>query len=87
MNELNDSLILNPKSNRFVKKTSQTGIRLMKELSLIDCKVLQSTTPAPMAPIVNIPQSQPSPVQKVLLDTCLEVVKAQPQAFQGLSPQ
>ena len=75
MTETNDSLILNPKSNRFVKKTSQTGIRLLKELA--------TQTP----PIVNIPPivNTPTPVQTALLENCVELVAKNTPEFKNLT--
>ena len=75
MTETNDSLILNPKSNRFVKKTSQTGIRLLKELA--------TQTP----PIVHIPPivNTPTPVQTALLETCAELVVKNTPEFKNLT--
>lgn len=80
MNEKNDSLILNPKSNRFVKKTSQTGIRLMKELS-----VQPSAIPMPIA-TQPAPQPQPTPIQTSIISACAEIVASQPAKFRDLSP-
>ena len=74
MTETNDSLILNPKSNRFVKKTSQTGIRLLKELAT-------SPPKAPTPPIVNIP----TPVQTALLENCAELVAKNTPEFKNLT--
>ena len=74
MTETNDSLILNPKSNRFVKKTSQTGIRLLKELAT-------SPPKAPTPPIVNTP----TPVQTALLETCAELVAKNTPEFKNLT--
>ena len=74
MTETNDSLILNPKSNRFVKKTSQTGIRLLKELAT-------SPPKAPTPPIVNTP----TPVQTALLETCAELVVKNTPEFKNLT--
>ena len=74
MTETNDSLILNPKSNRFVKKSSQTGIRLLKELAT-------QTPKAPTPPIVNIP----TPVQTALLETCAELVVKNTPEFKNLT--
>ena len=76
MTETNDSLILNPKSNRFVKKTSQTGIRLLKELAT-------SPPKAPTPPIVNTPT--PTPVQTALLETCAELVAKNTPEFKNLT--
>jgi hypothetical protein len=81
--------ILNPVSNRYVKKTTQCGKRLAKAF----------ITP-PIATPIHL--SQPSqqaqflpqnlagvatPIQKQISETCSDLVKAQPQAFQGLGPQ
>ena len=71
---MNDSLILNPKTNRYVKKTSQTGLRLIKELSM------------PIPP-QSIPQPQPTPIQKVINSTCADLVVQNPEKFKGLGPQ
>ena len=73
---MNDSLILNPKSNRYVKKTSQTGKRLLKELA----------TPEPTEPILE-PTSvlSPLPVQTALVEACAELVAERPQQFKKLS--
>ena len=80
MTEVNDSLILNPKSNRFVKKTSQTGIRLLKELAT-------SPPTPPTPPIVNIPPivNTPTPVQTALLETCAELVVKNTPEFKNLT--
>ena len=56
-------LILNPKTNRYVKKTSQTGKRLLKDLSV------PSTTHVE-------PTRVPEPVQQALVETCAELVVA-----------
>ena len=74
MTETNDSLILNPKSNRFVKRTSQTGLRLIKELAT-------SPPKAPTPPIVNTP----TPVQTALLETCAELVTKNTPEFKNLT--
>ena len=74
MTEVNDSLILNPKSNRFVKKTSQTGLRLIKELAT-------SKISPPTPPIVNTP----TPVQTALLETCAELVAKNTPEFKNLT--
>lgn len=79
MNEKNDSLILNPKSNRFVKKTSQTGIRLMKELNT---QPIAIPTPIAQPPT---PQPQATPIQTSISSACAEIVVSQPQAFRNLS--
>ena len=77
---MNDSLILNPKSNRYVKKTSQTGKRLLKELA----------TPEPTEPILEptsvlSPLLSPEPVQTALVEACAELVAERPQQFKKLS--
>lgn len=70
---MNDSLILNPKTNRYVKKTSQTGLRLIKELSM----------PIPPQPI---PQPQATAIQTSISSACAEIVASQPSKFKGLGP-
>ena len=80
MNEKNDSLILNPKSNRFVKKTSQTGIRLMKELNT---QPIAIPTPIAQPPT---PQPQATPIQTSISSACAEIVASQPSKFKGLGP-
>ena len=71
---MNDSdLILNPKSNRFVKKTSQTGLRLIKELSMSS------------EPVIAPPVPPPPPVQAALLTTCAEIVVDNTPKFKNLT--
>ena len=75
---MNDSeLILNPKSNRFVKKTSQTGLRLIKELSMSSEPIPIAPTPPPLPP--------PPPVQTALLSTCAEIVADNTPKFKNLT--
>ena len=82
---MNDpELILNPVSNRYVKRTSQCGKRLAKVLQTpaiaIPTHLTQPTPKAQETP-------QPTPIQKQIVETCADLVKSQPQAFQGLSPK
>jgi hypothetical protein len=68
---MNDSdLILNPNTNRFVKKSSQTGKRLLKEL--------KTPPPAP-------PEPEPEPVQTALLEAGADIVLEHAPKFKGLS--
>ena len=56
LTKMNDSdLIKNPKTNRFVKKSSQTGKRLLKELAV-------SSEPIPIAPPPLPPLPTPPPL-------------------------
>jgi hypothetical protein len=70
--ESNDLLILNPKTNRYVKKTSQTGSRLLKELSI-------KTAPQP------VPQPQPTPIQNIINSSCADLVVQNPEKFRDLT--
>ena len=80
---MNDSeLILNPKTNRYVKRSSQTGRRLIKSLAT------PPSTPEPpmpenVKPCVQLPTE---PVQTALIDACSEIVSEQPAKFKNLSP-
>jgi hypothetical protein len=76
---MNDSeLILNPATNRFVKRSSQTGKRLIKQLSM-------PSEPTPnVKPYVHEPT--PEPVQTALLQAGAEIVAEQPAKFKHLSP-
>ena len=75
MNE--SDLIKNPKTNRFVKKSSQTGKRLMKELAVSSDPVPIVPTPPPLPP--------PPPVQTALLTTCAEIVVDNTPKFKNLT--
>ncbi len=79
LTKMNDSdLIKNPKTNRFVKRTSQTGLRLIKELSVS----IQPPTP----PIVSQPPTAPiAPVQTALLATCADIVVNHTPEFKNLT--
>ena len=72
--------ILNPVSNRYVLRTTQCGKRLAK--SFITPPI---ATPTHLSQPSQ--QAQPTPIQKQISETCSDLVKAQPQAFQGLGPQ
>ena len=77
-NKANESdLILNEKTNRFVKRSSQTGKRLMKQMA----------SSPPIVPIVNIPPivNTPTPVQTALLETCVELVTKNTPEFKNLT--
>ena len=80
---MNDSdLIKNPKTNRFVKKTSQTGLRLIKELSVS----IQQPPTVPTPPIVSQPPTAPiAPVQTALLTICSDIVVENTQKFKNLT--
>ena len=86
---MNDSeLILNPATNRYVKKTSQTGKRLAKTLATpitqpiqpAEIKPIQQIQPAEIQPIQTI-----QPVQTALIDTGVEIVAQNAQKFKGLT--
>ena len=77
LNEIMDSnLILNPKSNRYVKKTSQTGLRVLKSLYTPVFEPI-------IEPIIEPPE--PTPVQSALLDTGVEIVSSNISKFKGLT--
>ena len=63
-------LILNPKTNRYVKKTSQTGKRLLKDLSV----------PSP-----THVEARVEPVQQVLVETCADLVVEHAPKFKNLT--
>ena len=73
---MNDSeLILNPATNRFVKRSSQTGKRLIKQLSMPS-----EPTPEPT------PEPTFEPVQTALLQAGAEIVAENTPKFKHLSP-
>ena len=67
-------LILNPKTNRYVKKTSQTGRRLLKELA----------TPPPVPSPTHV-EARVEPVQQALVETCAELVVEHAPKFKNLT--
>ena len=96
MNE--SELILNPKTNRYVKKTSQTGKRLLKESKAcaeftlnqpIQPMFSESRIIQPEQPIV-LPES-PAPIQPIQLQTAIiqagvDIVEHNATKFKGLNP-
>ena len=78
---MSDLLILNPATNRFVKKTSQTGRRLIKLLSMPE-----NVKPYVQEPIPELPELPAEPVQTALVEACSEIVSEQPAKFKHLSP-
>ena len=81
LTKMNDSLILNPQTNRFIKKSSQTGKRLLKELASPPIVSPPPTAPAP--PIVSQPPI--APVQTALLTTCADIVVEHTPKFKNLT--
>ena len=89
-------LILNPKTNRYIKKSSQTGKRLLKELAtrifegtsknqpdnaISDIKPTVITEPANL-----ILAEQPiQPIQTALLETGVAIVEQNISKFKGLN--
>ena len=67
-------LILNPKTNRYVKKTSQTGRRLLKELA----------TPPPVPSPTHV-EPRVEPVQQALVETCADLVVEHAPKFKNLT--
>ena len=68
------NMILNPKSNRYVKRSSQTGKRLLKELASPPPEVKHEaklTEPIIPEPILT----EPEPIQKALLETGVKLVE------------
>ena len=81
-------LILNPKTNRYIKKSSQTGKRLLKELAtpapdnvISDSKLTVITEPTNL-----ILAEQPiQPIQTALLETGVAIVEQNISKFKGLN--
>ena len=98
--ELSESeLILNPKTNRYVKKTSQTGKRLLKESKA--CAEFTLNQPIqPMfsesrqiqpehQPIIlpELPPPQPiQPIQTAIIQAGVDIVEHNASKFKGLNP-
>ena len=82
---MNDpELILNPVSNRYVKRTSQCGKRLAKVLQTPAIAIpTHLTQPTPKAQ--ETPQPIATPIQTSISSACAEIVASQPQAFRNLS--
>jgi hypothetical protein len=79
---MDPELILNPATNRFVKRSSQTGKRLIKQLSMPS-----EPTPEPtpnVKPYVHEPTFEP--VQTALLQAGAEIVAENTPKFKHLSP-
>ncbi len=84
LTKMNDSdMILNEKTNRYVKKSSQTGKRLLKELA--SPPIVSPLPTAPTAPIVSQPTAPIAPVQTALLTTCSELVIENQSKFKNLT--
>ena len=88
-------LILNPKTNRYVKKSSQAGKRLLKEMRASPSDGLKpqdTKPPAPESPqpqpdniaMPNIPE--PLQLQKAVLSAGADVVEKNSNKFKGLTP-
>ena len=91
-------LILNPKTNRYVKKTSQTGKRLLKEAKAcaeftlnqpIQPTFSESRIIQPEQPIVlpEAPPPQPiQPIQTAIIQAGVDIVEHNASKFKGLNP-
>jgi hypothetical protein len=84
LTKMNDSdMILNGKTNRYVRKGSQTGKRLLKELASPPIVLPLPTAPTP--PIVSQPTAPIAPVQTALLTTCADIVVENTPKFKNLT--
>jgi hypothetical protein len=92
MSELN--MILNPKTNRYVKRDSQTGKRLLKELATpppikLPEPIIQEVKPIIPEPKSTIPEVQStipeSTIQKAMINTGVDIVEKNASKFIGLS--
>ena len=96
--EMSESeLILNPKTNRYVKKTSQTGKRLLKESKAC----AEFTLNQPIQPMFSEsrqiqPEHQPlvlpespepiQPIQTAIIQAGVDIVEHNASKFKGLNP-
>ena len=99
--EMSESeLILNPKTNRYVKKTSQTGKRLLKEAKAC----AEFTINQPIQPMFSEsrqiqPEHQPiilpeppespepiQPIQTAIIQAGVDIVEHNASKFKGLNP-
>ena len=99
--EMSESeLILNPKTNRYVKKTSQTGKRLLKESKAC----AEFTLNQPLQPMFSEsrqiqPEHQPiilpeppespepiQPIQTAIIQAGVDIVEHNASKFKGLNP-
>jgi hypothetical protein len=83
LTKMNDSLILNPQTNRFIKRSSQTGKRLLKELA--SPPIVSPPPTAPTPPIASQPTAPIAPVQTALLTTCADIVVEHTPKFKNLT--
>ena len=80
------NMILNPKTNRYVKRSSQTGKRLLKELASPPPQpIIEAKLPEPT--ISEVKLLEPEPVQKAMIETGLEIVEKNQAKFIGLTSQ
>ena len=91
-------LILNPKTNRYVKKTSQTGKRLLKESKA--CAEFTSNQPIqpifsesrqiqPVEEVQILPEQpppQPIQLQTAIIQAGADIVENNATKFKGLNP-
>ena len=87
-------LILNPKTNRYIKKSSQTGKRLLKELAT---RIFEGTSKNQPENVISdskqiteptnlIPAEQPiQPIQTALLEAGVAIVEQNVSKFKGLN--
>ena len=88
-------LILNPKTNRYVKKSSQAGKRLLKEMRATPPETLLKTqetkasipdnlSPPEMPP--HLPAIPPQPLQTSIIQAGVDIVENNAAKFKGLTP-
>ena len=92
---MNDSeFILNKKTNRYVKKSSQTGKRLLKELAsppIIEAKpiipevkpIIPEVKPTILEPA--LPEITEPAIQKAMINASVDIVEKNASKFIGLS--
>ena len=92
-------LILNPKTNRYVKKTSQTGKRLLKESKAcaeftlnqpIQPMFSESRQIQPEHQPIILPEPPPpqpiQPIQTAIIQAGVDIVEHNASKFKGLNP-
>ena len=92
-------LILNPKTNRYVKKTSQTGKRLLKESKAcaeftlnqpIQPMFSESRQIQPEHQPIILPEAPPpqpiQPIQTAIIQAGVDIVEHNASKFKGLNP-
>lgn len=90
-------LILNPETNHYIKRTSQTGKRLLKQLRTIDQKPLEIVQPIQQPEPVIEPSTKRKPgrpfkqpnssikIQNEIVNIGVEAVANDPKKFKNLT--